>query len=271
MALGIIVRPPDGGKSRWVDLPEELPLCTDHGLVLEAVEERISETFGWEDVEDDEDMRLLHRGSDLDSNEAKSMLSFLEAVSSGAPCYVSVLLRLAGGKGGFGALLRKQGRGKKTTNFDAMRDLSGRRLRHSKAVDRIKEWLESKKKEDELVKMLTGEGPELPKPTAEQDSLDPEYIEKLKRNAASMPSLVRRSIEQLEAEAQEPPAKRAKQQEKESADSKYSTFAGGALDALSMLSSDSEGEGGESENEGEGGGEAAQASAAASSSTASSK
>ena len=44
--------------------------------------------------------------------------------------------------------------GKKTTNFDAMRDLNGRRIRHVKAVERIKEWLEKKKKEDELVTFL---------------------------------------------------------------------------------------------------------------------
>lgn len=44
--------------------------------------------------------------------------------------------------------------GKKTTNFDAMRDLNGRRIRHVKAVERIKEWLEKKKKEDELVTFI---------------------------------------------------------------------------------------------------------------------
>lgn len=34
---------------------------------------------------------------------------------------------LPGGKGGFGSLLRASGRVAKTTNFDACRDLSGRR------------------------------------------------------------------------------------------------------------------------------------------------
>lgn len=44
---------------------------------------------------------------------------------------IRVLLRLLGGKGGFGAMLRTAGaRGVKTTNFDACRDLNGRRLRH---------------------------------------------------------------------------------------------------------------------------------------------
>lgn len=50
---------------------------------------------------------------------------------------------LRGGKGGFGALLRGGPGGlhmKKTTNFDACRDLSGRRLRHAKAEERLRAW-----------------------------------------------------------------------------------------------------------------------------------
>jgi len=68
-------------------------------------------------------------------------------LESGKPCMIRVLFRLLGGKGGFGALLRKQtnSRGKKTKNFDACRDLTGRRLRHSTAVDRIKEWMAKKR------------------------------------------------------------------------------------------------------------------------------
>lgn len=56
-------------------------------------------------------------------------------------CSVTLLLRLAGGKGGFGALLRGQGRdGKITDNFDACRDLSGRRIRHVEAEKKLKQW-----------------------------------------------------------------------------------------------------------------------------------
>ena len=44
-----------------------------------------------------------------------------------------LVLRLVGGKGGFGALLRSGARGSKTENFDACRDLNGRRLRHVNA------------------------------------------------------------------------------------------------------------------------------------------
>lgn len=50
---------------------------------------------------------------------------------------------LVGGKGGFGSLLRgattKVGT-KKTSNFSASRDLSGRRLRHVEAEQKIAEW-----------------------------------------------------------------------------------------------------------------------------------
>ncbi|KAL2893226.1 Replication stress response regulator SDE2 [Bienertia sinuspersici] len=52
-------------------------------------------------------------------------------------------LSLLGGKGGFGSLLRgaatKAGQ-KKTNNFDACRDMSGRRLRHVNAEKRMEEW-----------------------------------------------------------------------------------------------------------------------------------
>uniref|UniRef100_A0A2P2J4Y9 Uncharacterized protein MANES_05G023500 n=1 Tax=Rhizophora mucronata TaxID=61149 RepID=A0A2P2J4Y9_RHIMU len=65
------------------------------------------------------------------------------SVVSSSECTVHVLLRLIGGKGGFGSLLRgaatKAGQ-KKTNNFDACRDMSGRRLRHVNAEKRLEEW-----------------------------------------------------------------------------------------------------------------------------------
>ena len=52
-----------------------------------------------------------------------------------------VVFGLRGGKGGFGAMLRTAGtRGVKTTNFDACRDLNGRRLRHVNAEAQLREW-----------------------------------------------------------------------------------------------------------------------------------
>ncbi|OQR86971.1 hypothetical protein ACHHYP_09691 [Achlya hypogyna] len=52
---------------------------------------------------------------------------------------------LLGGKGGFGAMLRSQGKGagqKPTTDFGACRDLSGRRLRHVNQEIAMQKWTE---------------------------------------------------------------------------------------------------------------------------------
>lgn len=56
---------------------------------------------------------------------------------------------LAGGKGGFGKLLRAQKNiGKRTDNFDSARDLEGRRIRVAKKDERIQTWKEQKEKEE---------------------------------------------------------------------------------------------------------------------------
>ncbi|TVT97169.1 hypothetical protein EJB05_17408 [Eragrostis curvula] len=69
--------------------------------------------------------------------------SVLASASDGQFPSASALLRLRGGKGGFGSLLRgaasKAGQ-KKTSNFDACRDINGRRLRHVNAERRLEEW-----------------------------------------------------------------------------------------------------------------------------------
>ncbi|KAF7826176.1 protein SDE2-like protein [Senna tora] len=84
--------------------------------------------------------RLVTGVRDLNGNE--SVISCSPEGGDAFPT-VHLLLRLAGGKGGFGSLLRgaatKAGQ-KKTNNFDACRDMSGRRLRHVNAEKRLEEW-----------------------------------------------------------------------------------------------------------------------------------
>lgn len=92
-----------------------------------------------------------------------------------------LLLRLVGGKGGFGSLLRVQGRDTKaTTNFDACRDLSGRRLRDVNAVKKLEEW-KNNAKEREL------------------EDIALEYIEKetKRRKKESQPTLQSTTISSL--------------------------------------------------------------------------
>ena len=51
-----------------------------------------------------------------------------------------LLLPLAGGKGGFGSNLRAAARNAATSNFDACRDLSGRRVRHVNGEQKIRDF-----------------------------------------------------------------------------------------------------------------------------------
>lgn len=62
------------------------------------------------------------------------------AAHLGPGATVHLTFSLLGGKGGFGALLRGSGRAALTDNFDACRDLSGRRLRHVNAEKKLQEW-----------------------------------------------------------------------------------------------------------------------------------
>jgi len=65
--------------------------------------------------------------------------------------HATVIPRLPGGKGGFGSMLRAIGAQiEKTTNREACRDLSGRRLRDINEEKRLRTWLEKHTKtEDE--------------------------------------------------------------------------------------------------------------------------
>lgn len=58
---------------------------------------------------------------------------------------MTIIPRLVGGKGGFGSMLRAIGAQiEKTTNREACRDLSGRRLRDINEEKRLKAWIEKK-------------------------------------------------------------------------------------------------------------------------------
>jgi hypothetical protein len=77
-------------------------------------------------------------------------LSGLETLHSGS--VIDVNLRLDGGKGGFGSLLRGQAVSKrKITNFDASRDLQGRRIRNVKLHQKLMEWARKKKQDDKAI------------------------------------------------------------------------------------------------------------------------
>ena len=78
-----------------------------------------------------EEQRLIHAGKQLENGRT------LAECGVGRDSTVHLVLRLLGGKGGFGALLRSGARASHTQNFDACRDLSGRRLRHVTADEKL--------------------------------------------------------------------------------------------------------------------------------------
>ncbi|KAL8435959.1 hypothetical protein ACSSS7_002100 [Eimeria intestinalis] len=113
-------------------------------------------------------------------------------------CSLWLLLRLPGGKGGFGALLKKQRR-KRHANFsiDACRDLTGRRIRQAQVVTRIKTWMEKKRKEDALIAVLTQGNTEEKLPEAAPSvSLDASFISQQIAHVSEMPDLVARGLKQ---------------------------------------------------------------------------
>ena len=68
-------------------------------------------------------------------------------------------LLLKGGKGGFGTLLKTQpARKKLTNNFDACRDLSGRRLGHVNQERKMREWEQQRNEESKIINKYNNGG-----------------------------------------------------------------------------------------------------------------
>lgn len=86
--------------------------------------------------------------------------------------FLDIRPRIRGGKGGFGTLLRGKGsRGPKTSNFDSSRDLQGRRLRNANAPEQMRQWVERKVHEHEIIKAVGGEDPFITKKITAADVL----------------------------------------------------------------------------------------------------
>lgn len=93
----------------------------------------------------------------MQGDEVESILPFpspnsLEPSTAHSSVHDHPLLRLRGGKGGFGSNLRAAGKQKLTDNFDACRDLNGRRIRHKTAEQKLEDW-KAEAQERELEKI----------------------------------------------------------------------------------------------------------------------
>lgn len=95
-----------------------------------------------------EEQVLTYGGRVLSSEEE----IFSEAHGVAPGCVIGLSLRVCGGKGGFGSNLRAAGKRQLTDNFDACRDLEGRRIRHKSAKEKLEAWQEEAQ-ERELEKL----------------------------------------------------------------------------------------------------------------------
>ena len=87
--------------------------------------------------------RLVQGGKDLASTSDLQLDQTL---------YVELRGSLKGGKGGFGSLLRSvKPKTQQDDNFEACRDLSGRRLRHINNERRIREFHQRQEEEEKYV------------------------------------------------------------------------------------------------------------------------
>ncbi|XP_065660887.1 UBL fusion protein SDE2 isoform X2 [Hydra vulgaris] len=100
--------------------------------------------------------------------------------------YVNAYIRVPGGKGGFGSMLRAIGaRIEKTTNHEACRDLSGRRMRDVNNEKQIGEWLKKKQdKENERAKAREEKLKRLLNPV--YNYVDQGYTTQLQDNASNV-------------------------------------------------------------------------------------
>lgn len=107
----------------------QLKLIQDHGLTLNDLHTLAENSFSLSR----DDIYFVRNGKKLADDTQ---------VSNGI---VRAIPRLRGGKGGFGSMLRAIGAQiEKTTNREACRDLSGRRLRDINEEKRLKNWISKK-------------------------------------------------------------------------------------------------------------------------------
>ncbi|KAH6922438.1 hypothetical protein HPB50_013611 [Hyalomma asiaticum] len=118
--MPVLVRLPLSRKTMCVE-------CDDHGVPVEQIRREVSRLEGIP-----EGLLVLSCGG----------RRLLEVVATDGKCLTCSVTGLLGGKGGFGSMLRAIGAQiEKTTNREACRDLSGRRLRDINHEARLKRWV----------------------------------------------------------------------------------------------------------------------------------
>ncbi|CAD5112834.1 DgyrCDS2045 [Dimorphilus gyrociliatus] len=110
----------------------------------------------------------------------------------------TIVGKLNGGKGGFGSLLRSIGAQiEKTTNKEACRDLSGRRMRDLKNEQSIKEWMSKAKERDEEAQQKKAERKERLRRDFKHKFEDPKYFEQKDLAVERMDEALKSGLEKV--------------------------------------------------------------------------
>ncbi|TPX38323.1 hypothetical protein SmJEL517_g00118 [Synchytrium microbalum] len=115
--------------------------------------------------------------------------------------HLALCFRLPGGKGGFGSQLRAQGgrmASQRSTNFEACRDLSGRRLKTVNDAKKLAEYMEKepereREKQDKIKKKIA-DGLKVREVPVKGPSLSKEYVEALEKTAEDVKSAVAKAM-----------------------------------------------------------------------------
>eukprot|EP00794_Sanderia_malayensis_P019846 gene19847-21788_t len=151
---------------------------------------------------DEESLYLTYNGKCLDEDsQLKDELSIVQC-----NC------RLAGGKGGFGSMLRAMGAQiEKTTNREACRDLSGRRMRDVNNEKKIGEWLEKEKKNEEEKAKKKKEKLERILNPPRHMLKDSSYINEVKETAEKVSDALRQGLQKTTGDQMETSSQRKRE------------------------------------------------------------
>ncbi|KAH9401191.1 silencing defective protein Sde2 [Tyrophagus putrescentiae] len=151
--------------------------------------------------------------------------------------FLDVRLPLVGGKGGFGSMLRAIGAQiEKTTNREACRDLSGRRLRDVNEEKRLKEWVKRQaEKKDEAGKKKKEKLRRLAEATVPASCTYED--EEHERTRAEIPDLVEESIIPETSTSESGTKRKADQLEEDEQSSSTSSSGSGSASVVTPATS----------------------------------
>lgn len=150
--------------------------------------------------------------------------------------------RLNGGKGGFGSMLRAIGAQiEKTTNREACRDLSGRRLRDINNEQRLKDWMEKKAERERAEAARQKEKLEKLLAAPRHNFDDPNYHEERSAIQDNVQSAITEGLQASSSSVQTRKRKANSDSETKSRQKSQKLWLGGDMDDLELSESDDDG------------------------------